>query len=149
MARAVAGGGDAARLNELQRRLDALERRRASVLFSRVDAQENTAAAAFVDLATNGPEITVKETGNYLAGFGGGTYVSAGPNMTSIIGLVVAGTMYRQMQTNFAGPFQIQFPALWTGPIALAAGTVVKVRYGVLVASTGEFFSRWLRLDRV
>lgn len=118
-----------------------------TTFFAQVDTQENTISPAYVDLATDGPSLTLP-AGNYVLSGGAGTYVSLGVAV-SFVGIFAGGVLQRQMQTNFSGVSQIEHPSSATAVLAVTAGTVVKLRYGSYSAGTAEFFNRWIRADRI
>lgn len=148
MAQAADGGGLSARLARLERRVESLDRRTRRIFFAQIDTQQNTTAAAYVDLATDGPSIVIPAAGDYLIDGGAGTYISAGTPV-SFVGIFANGALVRQMQNNLSATAQIVHPASATQALALPAGAIVKLRYGAFSGCTAEFFNRWIKATRL
>lgn len=147
--RAVSGGHDLSLILDLQRRIEALERRGSRTLWAGQSPLESTAAAPPVDLTTVGPQTTIPADGTYAILFGAGTYVSASTGgFTSYIEVYAGATLLRSLQLNMSNLSLIEYPAAAVRGVALTAGTIVKVRYGAL-ACTAQFLNRWLLVMRL
>lgn len=139
-------------LEGLQKRVESLERALSGLGglagFTQVGAQESTTADPFVDLATNGPSVIVPSSGDYVVDAGFGTYVSSGAAVT-FGGVLVDADVVLSIQSNLSGTFQIDHPSSSTEVIGLAAGSIVRLRYGAFTGCTAEFFSRWIRITKL
>lgn len=118
-----------------------------TTLFAAVDTQQSTTTSVWVDLATDGPSITIPAAGNYVLAGGAMTYASAG-SPTTFVGIYAGAVLVRQMQSNFGAVNNIAHPASEV-QVALAAGAVVKLRYGAFSGCTAEFANRWIRATRI
>jgi hypothetical protein len=119
-----------------------------------VQTAEGT-AAAWTDLATVGPQVTIPRSGLYIvaagatvtnatANGGGQAAVKRGAAAVSnndiVASLFVTASNLNQAQ----GPGSREFPAA-----QMTAGEVYKLQYQGAVAGTGIFSARWLRLTPV
>ena len=133
-------------LQKLAERLEAV----LPPLFSERLADEPTTSAAYVDLATSGPEITVPVAGTYIASFGARAYSSdVGTHLTVAIKRGAAATSDNDrcdsyVETAFVETV-IARELLLSG---LTVGTLIKLQYKTSKA-TGSFSNRWLRLTRL
>jgi hypothetical protein len=74
--------------------------------------------------------------------------VSSGATVT-FGGVFVDSDVVLSIQSNLSGTFQIDHPTSSSEVLGLAAGSVVKLRYGAYTGCTAEFFSRWIRITKI
>lgn len=116
-----------------------------SALYDHVETSENTASAAYVDLATVGPQITVPLAGDYEFEWGADIGSAAGTS-TPLMAPNFGGTPVDALSVlvNTFAVNQGASVARCFVPPSLLAAAVVVAKYRV-AAGTGSFAFRWMR----
>lgn len=126
-----------------------------SELLNEVTAQESTTSAAYADLTTVGPSVTVPLAGDYVVEIGArmwGDTVNNSAGMSYAIGATAAAVAdgietYTNAAATFVGPAtNVGRPRVKTG---LAAATVLRAKYRLTASGSAVFHNRWMRVKPV
>jgi hypothetical protein len=115
-------------------------------LFSRIGPAEGTASGTYTDLATVGPDITVPLAGDYRVAVGASPFQST-VGQEAWVGLSVAGTtvdLLRATQQAISNANMGNLSSEAVQP-AVAAASLLRMKYHSTGGGTASFASRWLR----
>jgi len=114
-----------------------------------VAAGESTASGVNVDLATNGPTVTIPFDGEYLirCGMGAGNNTA---NAYATSGVCKNGVEFGLFFHQSATANQVSYVTWrYPGVLTCAAGDVVKMRYRFGAGGTASFDDRWIEVKPV